>query len=982
MIPGRLAGKIEKSRHHGQLETGQGALLGRSSVFECGDWQVDTAGRELRMREVPVPIGERAFEIVEVLVSAAGALVTKDHLMKRVWPGAIVEENTIQVHISALRKALGPDRGMLKTVSGRGYRLLGEWRRRNDAEGDGVVLSSSARQARPLMSRLPTPGTELIGRTEAKKALGDLLSAYRIVTLTGPGGIGKTKLALAVAHDLASRFDGNAWFVELVSLSNPGLIPTSVAATLGLKLSGEISASSVAEAVGRQRLLLVLDNCEHLIDSAAHFVETMVRMCPRVTVLATSREVLRVDGECVHRVPPLDVPAGQVGRSDFLTHSAIQLFVARTKALHSGFALQDDDELTTVASVCRRLDGIPLAIEFAAARTATLGLKQVAARLSDRFSLLTGGRRTALPRHQTLRAALDWSYELLPEAEQRLLRRLSIFPAGFTLEAAAALADGSPRTVSATLTDIAALVAKSLVALDTSAPEGRWRLLETTRAYAAEKLANHGEAEWGARRHAEFFRDLVVSAAPDAQQAPTADRIKSLEREIDNVRAALDWASSALGDASTVVILTAGYAAVWIGMSLIAECRERVERALAVIGTAPDLSEHSRLMLHMSLGAALYHCTGTVQRTGVVLAEALDAAERQADEDAKLRALWAMWSFRYNSGCMLAAWPLAERFAIVAANTGRTAEGFVADRLLGTTLHHVGRQTEARRHLERVRDQYVAPTDHRHAMWFHYDQRILARSILSRVLWLQGLPEQARDNAIACVEAARSADHKLTLCYALNMAACPVAILTGDLDDAEKAVVELADIVNEHSVAFWKALTDCVTGHVMVRQGRFAEGAAVLSNSLSECDSLGGTTWYPEFQGALAEGQAGSGRVADALDTVDRALAKVENDCERWCRPELLRLRGEFLLRTENRYRAAEAEGCFAEALAAAREQGALSWELRSAMSVARLRLTQDHPAEARRVLAPVYAQFSEGFATADLRNAHDMLGSLAGARN
>jgi hypothetical protein len=413
-------------------------------------------------------------------------------------------------------------------------------------------------------------------------------------------------------------------------------------------------------------------------------------------------------------------------------------------------------------------------------------------------------------------------------------------------------------------------------------------------------------------------------------------------------------------------------------VSLLAECRERVERALASLGSSPDLSEHSRLMLHMSLGAALYHCTGTVERTGVVLAESLHAAEQQADEDTQLRALWAMWSFRYNSGQMRAAQPLAERFAQVAARTGRTAEGFVGDRLLGTTLHHIGQHSEARRHLERVRDLYVAPTDHRHAMWFHYDQRVLARSILSRVLWLQGFPDQARDNASACVEAARSVDHKLTLCYALNMAACPIAILTGDINHAQRTLVELTDIVNSHSVAFWQALTNCATGHVMVRQGRFADGAAVLDNALTACDGLGGTTWYPEFQGALAEGLAGSGRPADALATIDHALARVDRDGEHWCTPELLRLKGEFMLHPEVG-RPDEAEGRFVQALEAARQQGALSWELRSAMSLARLRMTQARPAEARQLLAPVYAQFSEGFATLDLRAAYAIL--VAGAR-
>ena len=364
----------------------------------------------------------------------------------------------------------------------------------------------------------------------------------------------------------------------------------------------------------------------------------------------------------------------------------------------------------------------------------------------------------------------------------------------------------------------------------------------------------------------------------------------------------------------------------------------------------------------------------------MVLAESLRAAEQQADEDTQLRALWAMWSFRYNSGQMRAAQPLAERFAQVAApRPGRTAEGFVGDRLLGTTLHHIGRHSEARRHPSAC----AISTLRRRITGTRCGSTTISAFVgpldpFSRI-WLQGFPDQARDNASASVGAARSGDHKLTLCYALNMAACPIAILTGDIDHAQRTLVELTDIVNSHSVAFWQALTNCATGHVMVRQGRFADGAAVLNDALTACDRLGGTTWYPEFQGALAEGLAGSGRPVDALATIDHALAKVDRDGEHWCTPELLRLKGEFMLLPEVG-RPDEAEGRFVQALEAARQQGALSWELRAAMSLARLRDDGTaRPAEARQLLAPVYAQFSEGFATLDLRAAYAML--VTGAR-
>jgi non-specific serine/threonine protein kinase len=364
----------------------------------------------------------------------------------------------------------------------------------------------------PFLTNLPVAASDLIGRATAMQHLRDLLSAYRVVTLTGLGGIGKTALALEVARSLLPTFQGDGRLIELVSLSDPGLVPSAAAGVLGLKLGGnEISPDSVARAVGGKKPLLVLDNCEHVVDAAARLAETLVRMCPRTSVLATSREVLRIEGEYVYRVPPLEVPPpDQEETGNILERSAVRLFIARTTALRSDFSPRRES-LSAIAAICRHLDGIPLAIEFAAARAATLGVWQVASRLDDRFALLTDGRRTARRRHKTLRATLDWSYEVLPKPERCLLRRLAVFPAGFTLEAAASVMS---ETESSVADGISKLVSKSLVTLDGSASARRWRLLETIRAYALEKLAESGEAEQAAQRHAEFFRDLIAPAAP------------------------------------------------------------------------------------------------------------------------------------------------------------------------------------------------------------------------------------------------------------------------------------------------------------------------------------------------------------------------------------------------------------------------------------------------------------------------------------
>ena len=255
------------------------------AIYTSGDCEIDLARRELRVQGTAVPVGGRAFEIIEFLAQSAGSLVTKDQLMGRIWPGVIVAENTLHVHAAAVRKALGPYRGLLKTKSGRGYRLLGEWSiGRQAASAPPVGLQQIRTSGAAPGSNFPVAVTHLVGRSAAVRRVRDLVSAYRIVTLTGPGGIGKTAFALKIGRRILGEFGDGGWLVELASLSNPDLIPSTVAGALGLKLGGSLSAESVARSIGSMNLLLILDNCEHVVDAAAHFVETLISLCPRTTI--------------------------------------------------------------------------------------------------------------------------------------------------------------------------------------------------------------------------------------------------------------------------------------------------------------------------------------------------------------------------------------------------------------------------------------------------------------------------------------------------------------------------------------------------------------------------------------------------------------------------------------------------------------------------------------------------------------------------
>ena len=942
--------------------------------------ELDIARRELRVHGAVVPLGSRAFDIIEVLAGAVEDLVSKDALMARVWPGTIVEENTLQVHISAIRKALGPERALLQTLSGRGYRLLGNWQIRRDRELP--VKPTVAAVPSPVVplrrTNLPETTAELIGRTVAVRRIQDLLSAYRVVTLTGPGGIGKTALALEVARGLFPQFQGEGCLVELAPLANAGLVPSAAGAALGLKLAGDaISAEAVARTIGNRKLLLVLDNCEHVIEGAAALAEIVLRLCPEATVLTTSREVLRIDGEFVYRVPPLDVPPESYEPPDeAVEHSAVQLFLARLRGL-GAVLTPDQQDLATIAAICRHLDGIPLAIEFAAARTATLGLYQVAAGLNDRFGLLIRGRRTALPRHQTLRAVLDWSYDLLAPEEAAMLRRLAVFIGDFSLEAAIAVSTDEADSAAAVVGTIADLVAKSLVVADFGSGPARYRLLETTRFYAAERLRQDSSFREIARRHARFYKDVLGPAEAESETRPQGDWLAVYGQHIDNVRAAIDWAFSADGDAELGIALTIAAVPLWVQFALLDECRKRVERALAAVDAGAAATERQHMQLFVALGWSLLYGVGRATDVGAVLTLALELAERLDDRGYRLRALWGLCIDQFNSGQFRAALDFAQRFAGVATTSSDAVDLLLGDRLLGTALHYFGDQNRARHHVDRALAQLAAIADQPQIVRVRFDMRVSTHYFQARILWLQGAAQEALRLVESTIDEGRAIGHALTFCSVLGQGACPIAFLAGDLDAAARYGAMLLDHTERHPVRLWRLWAQCFAGLLAMKRGDVPGGLGVLRREL---EAAGDARFLPRFLlllGELAAGLGESGEVPEGLRTVDGALARCKTRDEGWYLAELLRIKGELMIRSGGDGVPA-ADACFTDAAVVARAQGALFWELRVAVSRARLHLAQDQPAEARQILAPVYERFARGLETADLRSAGAILQSIA----
>jgi predicted ATPase/class 3 adenylate cyclase len=450
-------------------------------------------------------------------------------------------------------------------------------------------------ESRP--NNLPVHVTALIGREQELDDVRVLIGKHRLVTLTGSGGIGKTRIALQLGADLIGGFPDGVWFADLAPITDPELVASVVANVLGVtQVEGRKVDASITRWLQRKNLLLIFDNCEHLLEAAASIADAIHRGCPNVRVLATSRQALGISGEAVHRLPSLAVPqsGSTVGADDALRYGAIALFVDRAVLADTRFVLSDDTA-PIVADICSRLDGIPFAIELAAARVRVLSIPNLAARLDERFKILTGGSRIALPRQKTLSALIDWSYDLLSTQEQTLFNRLGIFAGSFGLDAATAVCASDDLADTDILDLLSSLTDKSLVVADTGGRLARYHLLETTRAYSLEKLALAGEHEHLAHRHGDYFREQAQASDARYGIGSTLSWLADVALELDNFRAALEWALADGHDVLLGVALAGALGPLWFDGGLTVEGRYWIGRAQAQL----DESAHPQVAARM-----------------------------------------------------------------------------------------------------------------------------------------------------------------------------------------------------------------------------------------------------------------------------------------------------------------------------------------------------------------------------------------------
>lgn len=531
--------------------------------YRFGNCELRPGARQLIVEGQPAVVGARAFDLLVALVKRGGRLVTKDELFDLVWPGLVVEENNLQVQVSTLRKLLG--QGVIATVPGHGYRFDAELR---EVDAPRFVAVQASR------SELPAQLTTFVGREETIGSLREMLSRHRCITLTGVGGIGKTRLASELAATVADSYADGAWFVDLAAVSEERLVVGALAATLHVTGDADRpTIDAVHDFVRDRAMLVVLDNCEHLLSACALLVKELLQAGTRLTIVATSREALHVAGEHAFAVPALSVPVTAIDVPSCLASPAVRLFCDRAAAVNPAFALTSRN-MAAVARICRELDGIPLAIELAAARTRALPVDAIASHLADRFRLLKSGDVTVLPRQQTLRATIDWSHDLLAPAERALFQRLAVFAGGFALDAAVAVGESDDVAPQDAPELLARLVDKSLVVFEVY--RDRYGMLETVRQYALERLAASGEESRARDHHLAYYVTLGEWARREHDSPRQMACVARLDDERENLLLAFEHSGRKPGggaDALSMVFdyfmwFTARSIELWHGVTL------------------------------------------------------------------------------------------------------------------------------------------------------------------------------------------------------------------------------------------------------------------------------------------------------------------------------------------------------------------------------------------------------------------------------
>jgi predicted ATPase/DNA-binding winged helix-turn-helix (wHTH) protein len=932
-----------------------------------GPFELNAVERTLKKGDEIIPLGARAFDILVTLLDRPGEIIGKQELIGRVWPDVSVEEGSLRVHLSALRKALS-DRQFgakyIANVQGRGYSFVAPIaHQRAEVQGKSSFASGSA---------LPITPSGMIGRDDTVFQISKRLRTERAITIVGTGGIGKTTVALAVGHAVSDDFSGSVVFVDLSVLKSTDQIAAAIATAVGLALPPTNLEGALLEFLRLRRTLLILDNCEHLVEQAAEIVDRIFQCAAEVRVLSTSREALQIASEHVVRLQPLDCPPARSGQTleEILSYPAPRLFIERLSAQGIDLALGIEDA-ALVAEICRRLDGIALAIELVARRAASFGVRDTAARLES-LNLLKLGRRTAIARHQTLRATLDWSYDLLSGVEQAVLRRMTILVGYFTLEAALAVAGQEDASDCGITEAIGGLVEKSLIVSRVDAGAMSYRLLDTTRSYGLEKLIASGEQGSTANRHAIYSAQLLEASSVDFSKADAPQNTQPKDY-LGNVRAVLEWSFGPRGSDELATRLAAAAGSYFLAMSLLTECRHWMERAL--VRLTPDHDPRHQMEVHTSFALSLMFTEPNSELVRDAFDVALTLAEKQEDTSQQLRLLSGLLLYFQQVIDVTRSFDIALRAKAIADKTRKPEDAAIADCMLGPAYHQLGDPSRAQKHLER------ALGDQPGVRWsntsrYMFDPVLTRASLycnLFRSLWLTGDLDRAVGYADATSEEAERSGHPIAS-FRAHALATSLYFWIDDMQRAERNLAKLECNADRNSLGPYRAIAMGLRGIYFLHSGETAEGMAYLRTALKKLAQQRYRILVPDFAAELAVCLAKQDDRAEALALIEEVLADQQEVKFTIHLPALFLAKALVFTHGEapdDR----SAEGYFEESLVLARDQSALSYELRAGLGLARLWSRNGELQRARDLISPIYSRFAEGFGTPDLIAAREVLG-------
>jgi len=903
-------------------------------MIRIGNLAILPERREVYSDGELVVLGARALDVLFVLLGANGALVTKSELLREVWPTTVVEDNNLHVHVSTLRRLLGDNRKLLVSVSGRGYRLL-----RPDGSEDVARADRHSAWAAPEETSR-TSGSPLFGREQCLTKIIESLELHSVVTLVGAGGIGKTSLAREVGRLSAEKYPGGVWTVELAHQTSLDSIPAAVASAMGFAVPQDARATeAIFSLIGHRPTLLILDNCEHLIDAAAAFVHCLSRSNTSWKVLATSRESLRIPEERPYHVDPLDVPENEQSGLSILELSAVQLFLARARAVSPQFG-SDIGSLALVGEVCKRLDGIPLAIELAASRAAVLGINVLAENIDARIQTLTGGQRDALPRHQTLKATFDWSYNLLSRFERVVLNRLAVLRGDFSLSDACAIAGAEEFPDDKISEAILALVNKSLISLDTAKPQCPYKLLETTRSYALQRLTDDGERSLAEHRRAAYlcrkFKHIQdVSGAKGVEESLT-----EIFRRFENFRAALDWSFSPSGNAVIGRELAELIVPRLFDLSLVRECASRALQALNSFteGTTQSAECGTVLRLLSAYASGLVYVKGPCPETLQTWMRVRDLAVCQQEPWFETRALWGEWNWHQYGGSPRNALRDAKRFQALANRHSNEPHQILAHRLIGIAMHYCGNHLEAHARLKRMLARYIHPKHGRDVVGVGVNHRLVAQATVIRILLVTGGIDEACRLCISTLDEVNRYGHGMTTAYVLVESAIPLSFFTNDTKLLRSAIAQLHDISVRFGFEIWRICGQCFSFLAALMDEYDDQLAVRFEQSIAEMRVTGYLAPLTLLHGMMATVFERAGKDDCALKLITCSLQHCEDTGEYWYYPELFRIKADILGKIESlQYAPKEAESLLLSAMSLARKQGARFFELRAAVSLAKL---------------------------------------------